>query len=647
VLLKLSRTLLTWKPTTLTVQIEPLQRIRAAQHGAEAWVVLDVSGPGRWQRRTHARGLVLTGGQGAAWQAVDQAPMAEADRSTARGAVAGATYQVVGAAVEDMGEKTRLTITTDGPLRYRLEKEPRGEQLTLHIYGAALTWNGLVSGLPTPSVRRLVASAETLEGEPAVKISVHLIRAMPYAVFKEQNQVVLEVDHPTPATEAPPARGNLRARVSVDFQNAELASALRALAQDAGYDLILTPGAQELSGPSGQVTVSVNEQPFENVMDLILRPRTLAWEVNGNTLRVGVASEFPTETRVFSLRNLDAKRANLKESLETSLTEGSHGKIIVDEAANRVIATGIPSDLRKIETIVDRMDTSPRLVTRSFTLNYGTARRMAPLLKPMLSSLASLDVNERDNSLVITDLPGNLPRLASLIRSLDTKSKQVMIEAKIIEVNLSNETDLGINWSAASRNQDPVTSASSSPRPFLPVGRLSIGTVQPNFNLNATLSVLEAKGAVNTISNPRIATLDNQSATLSATQNIPYANSYTSNGVVKTGVEYLELPITLTVTPQITKNNQVMFNPAVLSVTTVVGAGNPPETSTRSASTQMLVADGETVAIGGMVRDANSTRESKVPLLGDIPLLGYLFKSTVVTKNKVELVVFLTPHVLE
>jgi type II secretory pathway component GspD/PulD (secretin) len=120
-----------------------------------------------------------------------------------------------------------------------------------------------------------------------------------------------------------------------------------------------------------------------------------------------------------------------------------------------------------------------------------------------------------------------------------------------------------------------------------------------------------------------------------------------SNGVVRTGVEYLELPIILSVTPHVSKSNQVLLSPTTLTVTTVTNPGNPPETATRTATTQMMVADGETVAIGGMVRNIEISKESKVPLLGDIPLLGYLFKSTVVSKDKVELVVFLTPHVLE
>jgi type II secretory pathway component GspD/PulD (secretin) len=326
--------------------------------------------------------------------------------------------------------------------------------------------------------------------------------------------------------------------------------------------------------------------------------------------------------------------------LDGLLTEGTHSQVIVDGPANRVIVTAIPSDLIKIEAALVRLDTPSRLVTRTFTLSYAEVGKIAHLLKPMISSNANLDVNERENALVVTDIPGNMLRLASLIRSLDKKSRQVMIEAKIVEISLNNEMDLGINWNTANNpTANPRLTVASAPA--------AIGLLQNGIDLNATLSVLESRGGANIISNPRIATLDNQAATLSASQNIPYNTSVVSNGVVRTGVEYLELPITLSVTPHISKSNQVLLSPATLTVTTVTNPGNPPETATRTATTQMMVADGETVAIGGMVRNIETNKESKVPLLGDIPLLGYLFKSTVVSKDKVELVVFLTPHVLE
>jgi type II secretory pathway component GspD/PulD (secretin) len=663
-LIKLSGAVLAWKPATLAVNQEFLQKIRAAQHGSEVWVVLDLEQAQTWKVTPEPTGLSVAPAGAAAIEknaapvpvrqarataadstAVEVEPVKASDATAAETAA----YKVVDVSVEDTGEKTRVVVTTDGPVRYRVEREKRNEFLNLWIHGAALSWNGKLSGLPKGAVRRINAYAEEQAGEPLVRLALQMVQAVPFVVLKDQNQVVLELNNPNVIAENLPNRGNLNTRVSVDFQNADFVSVLRALAQDAGFDLVVSPGAQDLSGAQSQVTVTVNDQPFETVLDMLLKPRKLAFALGGNTLRIGLASEFSPETRVFALKNVDVKNTNLKETLEAGLTEGSRSKIIVDGQANRVIVTAIPSDLIKCESVLARLDAPSHLLTRTFTLNYAEVAKLAPLVKPMLSGNASLNVNDRENALVITDIPGNMLRVSSLIRSLDKKSKQVMIEAKIVEVSVSNEQDLGIRWTSSMNDpsSNPNISAASNPAAIKSVGTLSVGLLQGGVDISATLAVLEAKGTANTISNPRIATLDNQVASLSASQNIPYNTSVVSNGVVKAGVEYLELPIILTVTPHISKNNQVLLSPTVLKVTTVVNPGNPPETATRTATTQMMVGDGETVAIGGMVRDIEISKESKIPLLGDIPLLGYLFKSTVVTKDKVELVVFLTPHVLD
>jgi type II secretory pathway component GspD/PulD (secretin) len=643
-LVRVEGALLAWKPASLDVHQPPVQKIRAAQHGSEVWVVLDLDSAQTWKISPEASGLLLTPGSDPAARGAEPAPAQPVGTPMS----AEASYKVVDVSVEDTGEKTRLIVTTDGPVRYRVEREKRGDNLDLLIHGAALAWSGKLPGLPKGAVKRVSAVSEEIAGEPVVRVTLRLVQAAPYVVLKDQNQVMVELDNPSLASESAPARGSLGAHVSVDFQDAEFVSVLRALAQDAGFDLVVSPGAQDLPAPLSQVTVSINDQPFVNVLDMLLKPRKLAYALGGNTLRIGLASEFSPETRVFVLKNMDVKNSNLKESLEVLLAEGTHSQVIVDGPANRVIVTAIPSDLIKVEAALLRLDTPSRLVTRTFALSYAEVGKIAHLLKPMITSSASLDVNERENALVVTDIPGNMLRLSSLIRSLDKKSRQVMIEAKIVEISLSNEIDLGISWNTANNpTANPRLNVASVPAVLGSVGTLTVGLLQNGIDINATLAVLESRGGANIISNPRIATLDNQAATLSASQNIPYNTSVISNGVVRSGVEYLELPITLNVTPHISKGNQVLLSPATLTVTTVTNPGNPPETATRTASTQMLVSDGETVAIGGMVRNIEISKESKVPLLGDIPLLGYLFKSTSVSKDKVELVVFLTPHVLE
>lgn len=665
-LMKVRNTLLTWKPPRVTVNQSPLYRIRAAQHDADVWVVLDLTDNVKWNRQTHQQGITLTLRESTSAQKKKVVKKEERGETTFNKKVdrytpvqskpiqnvsihstqIAAGYQVVDVAAENLGSKTKLVITTDGLAKYRVAREKNGRGLNVQVHGAALTWSGKLKNSPIGAIKSVSAKQQVSAGQPTVALNVVMTRPSPYVVFKDQNQIIIEFNNPDVISGQGQRRGNLKALVSVDLENAELVSVLRALAQDVKFDLVLTPGSQKLDPSQSVLTLTINEQPFDQVMDFILRPRKMAYDVSGNTLRVGLADEFAAETRVFTMKNLDVKNSNIKESIEMSVTDNAKSKIVLDPYGNRVIVSAIPSDMKRISEVISRMDVQRRLVTRTFSLNYTQASKVVPFLKERLSSLGSVKENKAENSMMITDIPGNMSALAQIINGLDIKAQQVMIEARIVEVSRSNQQEIGVNWTARG-GSDPSFTASTSPDAVNRTGQLTIGTLQAGINLNATLAAMESKGMVNTISNPRIATLNNEEASLNASQSIPYITSVVSNGVVSQGVEYLELPISLKVKPQITKGEQVLLDPLTLTVTTPVGDATPPRTTTRSATTQMLVRDGETVAIGGMVRDEEITRESKVPLLGDLPLLGFLFRSNVTQKNKVELVVFLTPHILE
>ncbi len=660
VLLKVHGALLTWKPTTLEVNHPPLIRVRAAQHDEEVWIVLDLTEAVKWERRSHAQGINLmpenfsassVSAQPSRRRAGKPAPQTVSEQAVLPGPQipGGNDYQVVDVAAENLGEKTRLTVTTDGQVRYRVQRTKKGHRLSLFIQGASLSWRGPLSGLPKGPIKKVNAYQQREAGEAIVKVAVQMTRNSPYLLFRDQNQIVVEFDNPGTISREAGRQGNLRALMSVDFQNADLAAVLRALAHDAGFDLVLTPGAEGLTDVQGMVTITINQQAFETVLDFILRPRKLGYTISRNILRVGLASEFATQTRVFTLKNCDVKNSNIQETITEAFTEGAKGKVQIDTHNNRVIVSAIPGDMTRIRAIMRDMDVQRRLITRTFDLSYTQPQKIIPMIKASLSSLGSIEKNEQGNSLVITDLPGNMPQISNMISRLDTKAQQVMIEARIVEISRSNKQELGIRWDATSTNPvtDPQFAVTSIPEAVGAVAAITLGTLKSGVDLNATISMLEAKGAVNTISNPRVAVLNNQTATLRASKNIPYQTSMVSNGVVSNVIEYLELPISLTITPQITKDNQVLLNPLILEVTTIVKDGTPPITSSRSTTTQMLVKDGETMAIGGMVRDEESIKESKVPLLGDIPLLGLLFRSKVKIKEKIELVVFLTPHILE
>lgn len=637
-LVKVLNAQLKGKTATLAVDRPPLVRIRAAQHPDGAWVVLDLTQPTRWTVVRVQAGILIKPADASG------SVTSESVVVTATSA-AGAEYQVVDVAAEDLGDKTRLVVTTDSLARYRLEREAP-DRLVLDLHGAGLAWRGGLKRLPIGVLRRVQAIQRREAGQPITRLTLETLQPTSYLVFKDQNQVILEFDNPGTLNRGIVLRGDLKSTVSVDLQNADLVGFLRALAQDAGFDLIFTPGSQTLPADENQVTLSINEQPLESVLDFVLRPRRMAYEVQGNTLRVGLAAEFPTETRVFSLKYGTARSGNLVETLEGAATEGAKDKVVLDESTNRVVITAIGVDMKRMRDIIARLDTSSPVATKTLKLNYTKARKLMPVVRSSLSKAGGVTVNDNENALVVSDVPGNLRAIEGLVRRLDTKAKQIVIEARLVEVNLGNRADLGVNWTAPNAGQAPPAPDGKSV-PGTTTGELKTGTVSPGVDLNATLALLESKGLANTLSNPRIATLNNQSATIETSQNIPYHTKSVSQGVVSQAVEYLNLPISLSVTPQLTQDNQVLLDPLTLTVTTVVSTDEPPMTARRSASTQLLVGNNETIALSGMVRDDDKFSEFKFPLLGDLPAVGSLFRSTSTNHRKIELVVFLTPRILD
>ena len=169
--------------------------------------------------------------------------------------------------------------------------------------------------MPIGVVRSVKAAQKTVMGEPVVQIALRLSQTTPYLVFKDQNQILVEFNNPG-SVQATGKRGNITSRISVDLQNADLRAVLRALAAEAGFDMVLTPGMEKIEESQALVTLSIKEQAFNTVLDFILRSRQMAYAVSGNTLRIGLASEFPVETRVFTMKNMEVKDSNVKDSIE-------------------------------------------------------------------------------------------------------------------------------------------------------------------------------------------------------------------------------------------------------------------------------------------------------------------------------------------
>ncbi len=415
--------------------------------------------------------------------------------------------------------------------------------------------------------------------------------------------------------------------VSFDFQEADIRDVLRVLSAQSGVNIIY--GADV----TGLVTITLKNVPFDQAFNTIL-----------------------------TLNNL------VSQDLGSNIIRVMTPQVLAQERTQAVTFTKIfPLNYAKAEDVKTQLD----------AIRTAEGRR------------GIITVDSRTNTLIITDTQEGLDNAARLIAEVDKKPYQVLIEAKIVEVNLDKKLDLGINWSYARTNATPsetqyigktqatvggtsglyygMPSGASSIEetgptsggtgvnfPASPVsGQLSgisFGLISDNVRLNAMLSMLASKGLTKLLSNPKVTTLNNQEAKILVGERVPYVQQTTQLGTASGGVsseiQWLEVGIKLTVTPTINADKQITLKvyPQVSLLSRVTAAG--PVVGTREAETTVMIKDNETVVIGGLIREEDIKSAAQVPLLGDIPILGQLFRRKYDSKERSELLVFITPQII-
>lgn len=334
------------------------------------------------------------------------------------------------------------------------------------------------------------------------------------------------------------------------------------------------------------------------------------------------------------------------------------------------------------------------LTTKVIRLNYVKAGDLVTALNQIRAAEGrggTAIADTKSNSIITTESIDGLIATERLVSQLDVRPRQVLIECKLVEVSLNNSFNYGIQWDYLSAEQAKIggkqgwttigtlTHPRATASPTLPpldnnsaavqgigasargtgvllpadrvFGALTFGRITNNYFLSATLTAAAAQGKVKVLSDPKIATLNNQAATINVTTSIPYVTSnVTSTGVTSAQVSYVSTGITLTVTPTITADGRISLDVAPkVSQPSAIAAGNSagaPTVDSRDAKTNVLVRDGETVVIGGLISDSASNQISKIPLLGDIPILGWLFKKKTVVRTRAELLIFVTPRIM-
>ncbi|MFA6029923.1 MAG: type IV pilus secretin PilQ [Elusimicrobiota bacterium] len=359
--------------------------------------------------------------------------------------------------------------------------------------------------------------------------------------------------------------------------------------------------------------------------------------------------------------------------------------LVADQAGENILRIMTPTTLQKERTVAVNQ-------TRIIRLKYSKAADIKGAIDAVRQAegrAGKLNSDEATNSLIVTDTLDGIASVERLLSKLDVRPQQVMIEAKLVEVKLTKDLNFGIQWDYAGvdsgkfagkqgqttigtltnpndatlakpldQNSSAALGVGAGGRGtgvFLPAskvfGALTVGRITNNYFLSATLTAAASAGKVKVLSDPKIATLNGKKASINITTNIPYATSnVASTGVTSQSVGNIVTGIQLDVTPTINADGRITIQikptvsqPSGTTASAVVGV---PAVDTRTADTTVLVQDGETVVIGGLITDSVVNTVAKVPLLGDIPILGWLFKKKIVERSRVELLIFVTPHVM-
>ncbi|MBL7170766.1 MAG: type IV pilus secretin PilQ [Candidatus Omnitrophica bacterium] len=465
--------------------------------------------------------------------------------------------------------------------------------------------------------------------------------------------------------------------ITVDFKDADIRNVLRVISYKGGVNII---SAAEVKG---RVSTRLVDVPWETALDVILKTYGFGYEKKENIIRVSTIEKLRLE----------------KEAIR-QLSEADKQQMAV---INKVIELKYV-DANDIKAAVEKQ-LSPQ---GSITVFQKTTRAGWQMMglgggAGAIARAGEAKKEEKSKTLIISDIPPVIEKITKLIEELDVLPKQIMIEALIVEINADDEEKLGINWdieATLTGSKIPSTfpfdkkqgtrgkffpSIDPSDRgeaqnfpaatdlnpttpeeffPYLPTGTtLSgvAGTASTAFTFGslsfaAMQSVLDAIVTdvhYNLLSNPKIMTIDNQEARILVGEKYPIIKVETTDaGTLLESVErYEDIGIQLLVVPQIWEGNRInmIIHPAVSSVGATVQGDTitPNRITTREADTQVVVKSGETLVIGGLVKDQKTDTINKVPILGDIPLLGLLFRHKKTEIDKIELLIFVTPRIVE
>ena len=392
--------------------------------------------------------------------------------------------------------------------------------------------------------------------------------------------------------------------ISLDLKDADIKDVFRTISQLTGLNIVIDPEVR------GTVTVQLEDVPWDQALDLILKQNSLGYVLENNIMRIATTAKLQAE---------EGDRARLAEARQAA---------------------------EPTRTVIKK-------------LSYAKAGEITPTLQSVMSKRGSIVVDARTNTLIIREIPTYLPAVLQLIENLDTATPQVVIESRIVETTKSLGRSLGINWSATGNADVAHGNTTNLIFPNSVAGGINVGlgngptvaslvlgNILNTFNLNAALTAAENQGLLKIISSPKVTSLTNTAALIQSGVQIPVQTTVNNT----TTVIYVDATLKLDVTPQITAEGTILLTVNVTkrepAVALNLSLGQNVPLTIREYKGQVLVKDGGTTVIGGIFQINDQDQNNMIPGLWKIPVLGNLFRNKTRTEKHDELLIFITPRIL-
>jgi len=477
-------------------------------------------------------------------------------------------------------------------------------------------------------------------------------------------------------------------KISLDLRAMDIVDTIKFLSMKGDLNIVTSKNV------TGRITLFLKDVTIADTLDVILLTNKLACEKKKDIITIMTEAEYEALYGEKYTDKREIKTLKLEYLLPTKAGEAlaniksSIGKIIMDDATGSLILIDTPEKIEEMEKTAIRLDKGiiekmPSTITKVFELGQAQAEEIAAKVSEMLTEgFGSVRSDERTNKIIVSDLPNKIKEIGEMIATFDTREKEIFIEAKIVEITLSDDFTFGVNWEAMFKSGGKdIKVAGAFPASGITdtYGRISLGQWRDGFytgegttsevwnpggldpnQAQQVLTFLSEAGNVKIVSSPHIAVCNNEEAKIMVGTRQPYATSTISqsetSATTSWSAEFVDVGMTLTVTPTIYKGNSIRLHikPEVstlrdwFEIQDKSGATQVllPEVDTSNAETTVLIQDGKTIIIAGMIKESVSDSESKIPFLSDIPVLGNLFKATSNNKETKELVIFLTPRII-